>query len=338
MTTGRPDTSSGRRRVSMADVAAVAGVSSQTVSRVVNDSPRVDPATRARVEAAMDDLGYRIHHAARALRTGRTDTIGLIVSNLTAVGNSRMLQAIADAASDRGFALTVVVASGRDSVAAGFARLHDQGVDGAVILNEATALARGLDVPPGLAVVVVDSPPDDRLALARRYLTVQTDHARGAAAVTAHLLSAGHATVHHLAGPAGSFAARERERGWRDALTGAGRPVPAVVRGQWTAASGHEVVRALPDDATALFAANDQMALGALRALAEAGRRVPEDVAVVGFDDVADAADYRPPLTTVRQDFDALGEAAVAAVIDLIEGGPGIPVLLTPTLIVRDSA
>ncbi len=320
------------RRVSMADVAAVAGVSAQTVSRVVNDSPRVDPATRANVEAAMSQLGYRMHRAARALRTGRTDTIGLIVANLSSVGNSRMLQALADHAAERGFALTVVTASGREAVADAFARLSDQGIDGAVILNEATALARGLDVPPGLALVVVDSPADDRFAV------VQTDHAAGARAATEHLLSLGRGSVHHLGGPVGSFAAAERERGWRDAHEAAGIAAPEPIRGDWTSASGHAVIAPLAGEVTALFAANDQMALGALRALAEAGRRVPDDVAVIGFDDVEDAASYFPPLTTVRQDFDELGGAAVASLVTLIGRGEATPVVLTPHLVQRASA
>lgn len=316
----------------MADVAAVAGVSAQTVSRVVNDSPRVDPVTRAKVESAMTELGYRMHRAARALRTGRTDTIGLIVSTLASVGNSRMLQAIADAAASRGFALTVVTASGREAVADSFARLHDQGIDGAVILNEATALARGLEVPPGLALVVVDSAPDDRFAI------VQTDHAAGARAATAHLLSLGHTTVHLLAGPADSFAAAERERGWRDVLTEAGLTAPEPVRGDWTAASGYSAMVEVASEVTAVFAANDQMALGALRALAEAGRSVPEQVAVVGFDDVDDAADYFPPLTTIRQDFDQLADSAVTSLVALIGGGVAEPVVLMPSLVTRASA
>ncbi|MCT9002438.1 LacI family DNA-binding transcriptional regulator [Microbacterium memoriense] len=316
----------------MADVAAVAGVSAQTVSRVVNDSPRVDPATRANVEAAMSQLGYRMHRAARALRTGRTDTIGLIVANLSSVGNSRMLQALADHAAERGFALTVVTASGREAVADAFARLSDQGIDGAVILNEATALARGLDVPPGLALVVVDSPADDRFAV------VQTDHAAGARAATEHLLSLGRGSVHHLGGPVGSFAAAERERGWRDAHEAAGIAAPEPIRGDWTSASGHAVIAPLAGEVTALFAANDQMALGALRAFAEAGRTVPDDVAVIGFDDVEDAAEYSPPLTTVKQDFDELGAAAVASLVTLIGRGEAAPVVLTPHLVPRASA
>lgn len=319
------------RRVSMADVAAAAGVSGQTVSRVVNGSPRVDPETRQRVERAMAALHYRPHRAARALRTGRTGTVGLVVSTLATVGNSRMLQAITAAAADRGFALTVVTASGRDAVAQGFARLHEQGVDGAIVLNEATALARGVDVPPSLALVVVDSPPDDR------YVVVQTDHAAGARAATEHLLALGHERVYHLAGPAGSFAATERERGWRAALAVAGVDAPEPLRGDWSSASGHAAVSSLPAEATALFAGNDQMALGALRGLADAGREVPRDISVVGFDDVADAAQYRPPLTTVRQDFDALGGAAVDALVQAIGGGRPDAVVLAPILIERAS-
>lgn len=322
------------RRVSMADVAARAGVSGQTVSRVVNASPRVDPETRARIEAAMAELGYRPHRAARALRTGRTQTIGLVVSTLASVGNSRMLQAVADAAAARGYALTVVTLGAEGDVAAAFGRLVDQAVDGAIVLNEATERVREADLrAAGLQLVVVDSPRDDRFGV------VETDHAGGAGQAVRHLLDLGHRTVHHLAGPAGSFAAAERERGWREALLQAGAAVPPVVRGDWTSASGSAAASALVDaGATAVFAANDQMSLGLLRAFADAGRAVPGDVSVVGFDDVADAADYRPPLTTVHQDFDALGSLAVAALVDGIEAGAAAAFLTVSTrLVVRAS-
>lgn len=316
-------------RVSMADVAAAAGVSAQTVSRVANGSPRVDPTTRARVEKAMGDLGYRMHRAARALRTGQTSTIGLVVSTLASVGNSRMLQAISEAAAARDYALAVVTV-GERGIREAFARLRSQGVDGAVVLNEATELVR--DAPPAdLHLVVVDSPPDERFSI------VQTDHAGGARAAVEHLLGLGHDTVHHVAGPARSFAAAERERAWRATLADAGRRVPDLVRGDWTSASGHAAVSALTD-ATAVFVANDQMALGALRAFADAGRRVPEDVAVVGFDDIVDAAEYRPPLTTVRQDFDVLGARTVEALVAAIEGGVHVAETVPAPLVVRDSA
>lgn len=317
-------------RVSMADVAVRAGVSAQTVSRVANGSPRVDPATRARVEKAMADLGYRMHRAARALRTGQTSTIGLVVSTLASVGNSRMLQAISEAAAARDYALAVVTVKER-GIRDAFARLRSQGVDGAVVLNEATELARDVEPPADLHLVVVDSPPDPRFSI------VQTDHAAGARAATAHLLSLGHDTVHHLAGPVRSFAAAERERGWRAALVEAGATVPEPVRGDWTSASGHRAARALVE-ASAVFVANDQMALGALRAFAEAGRRVPDDVAVVGFDDIVDASEYRPPLSTVRQDFDALGVRVVVALIAAIEGGEPVAESVPTSLVVRESS
>ncbi|MCC4247522.1 MULTISPECIES: LacI family DNA-binding transcriptional regulator [Microbacterium] len=317
-------------RVSMADVAAAAGVSAQTVSRVANGSPRVDPATRARVEKAMADLGYRMHRAARALRTGQTSTIGLVVSTLASVGNSRMLQAISEAAAARDYALAVVTV-GERGIRDAFARLRSQGVDGAVVLNEATDLARVVDPPADLHLVVVDSPPDERFSI------VQTDHAGGARAATEHLLGLGHATVHHLAGPAGSFAAAERERGWREALVDVGAPVPEPARGDWTSASGHRSAAALAA-ATAVFVANDQMALGVLRALADAGRRVPDDVAVVGFDDIVDAAEFRPPLTTVRQDFDALGRGVVEALVSAIERGTARAATVPAVLVVRASS
>ncbi|MDF2667658.1 MAG: transcriptional regulator [Microbacterium sp.] len=143
--------------------------------------------------------------------------------------------------------------------------------------------------------------------------------------------------MHHVAGPARSFAAAERERGWREALADAGITAPEPVRGDWTSASGHRAAAALTA-ATAVFVANDQMALGTLRAFADAGRRIPDDVAVVGFDDIVDAAEFRPPLTTVRQDFDALGRRVVDALIAAIEGGEPIAESVPAALVVRESS
>jgi len=321
-------------RVSMAMVAARAGVSGQTVSRVANDSPKVDPETRRRVEKAMADLGYRPNRAARALRTGRTRTLGLVAQTLATVGNSRMLQAVAESAASRGYAVTVVTLGSDGDISEAFDRLRDQGVDGAIVLNEATALARHAAAAE-LRLVVVDSPPDER------FTVIGTDHAAGARAATEHLLAAGHRAVHHLAGPVGSFAASERERGWREALAAAGAVPPEIVRGDWTSASGHIAATRMLEagDVTAIFAANDQMALGALRAVAGSGRSVPGDVAVVGFDDIADAAEFQPPLTTVRQDFDALGDQAVSSLVSLIEDrADSVPELLRPALVIRTSA
>jgi DNA-binding LacI/PurR family transcriptional regulator len=354
------------RRVSMADVAAEAGVSGQTVSRVANGLSNVEPATRARVEAAMQRLGYRPHRAARALRTGRTHTLGVVVATLASVGNTRMLESLVAAAAARGYAIVVASlavpavpavpgvpganaatdaasalsaaatgATDAASAVAAFAALAEQGVDGAIVLNEATPAARAANVPAGMPVVAIDSGGD------ARFLAVESDHAGGAAAATRHLLARGARTVHHVAGPASAYAAAERERGWRAALAEAGIAAPEVRRGDWSAASGHVAGRSLADDPAveAVFAANDQMALGVLRSLHERGRAVPGDVAVVGFDDVLDAADYWPPLTSMRQDFDALGARAVTALLARVEGRDAVAHdIVATSLVVRESA
>lgn len=328
------------RRVSMADVAVAAAVSGQTVSRVVNGLTNVDPATRARVEAAMEQLGYRPHRAARALRTGRTHTVGVVVSTLASVGNTRMLEAIVEAAAARGYAVVVSSLARGDNAdpsqpAAAFAALGDQGVEGAIVLNEATPLALALPDVPRLPVVAIDAGTDDR------FVTVESDHAGGARAATEHLLATGATTVHHISGPSDAYSAIERERGWRAALAAADREAPEPIRGDWSAASGYAAGRLLAAEPglRAVFAANDQMALGALRALHEAGRNVPRDVAIVGFDDVLDAADYWPPLTTVRQDFDALGSRAVDALLARVESRAEAWRGVVPTtLVVRESA
>lgn len=317
-------------RVSMAMVAARAGVSGQTVSRVVNGSPRVDPETRARIEAAMAELGYRPHRAARALRTGRSQTIGLVVTTLTTFGNSRMLQATAEAAAERGYALVLVTAS--NGIGAALESLIEQEVDGAIVLNEASAQVATTALPPGLRLVIVDAPHAEHIT------AIHSDHAGGAFTATSHLLARGVDTVHHVAGPADSFAATERERGWREALTNAGVAVPEPVRGDWSAESGYAAGSVLRG-AEAVFCANDQMALGLLRALAEQGRAVPTDVSIVGFDDVPDAANYQPPLTTIRQDFTALAHRAVDALVADIEGvnQPSTTTLIPTTLVERRS-
>lgn len=320
-------------RPSMADVAALAGVSAQTVSRVVNDSPRVDPMTRQRVEAALVASGYRVHRAARALRTGRTGIIGAVVSTLATVGNSLMLQSVVDEASARGYAV-VIARIGEHGPAEAFDRLREQGVDGAIVVNEASALLRGVALPDELRLVVVDSPPD------ARYAGIETAHAAGSAAATTHLLELGHRRIAHIAGPASSYAAAERERGWRETLVAAGLEPGPLLRGEWTSASGFVAGRSLldasgPSDASAVVVANDQMALGVLRAATERGVRVPDRLSVVGFDDVDDAQNYSPALTTVRQPFDELGRRAVAAVLDDAE--PGSREVVPAPLIVRAS-
>ena len=168
------------------------------------------------------------------------------------------------------------------------------------------------------------------------------DNRAGAARATQHLLDLGHETVHHLAGPVTWLDAEERVDGWRETLRAAGAPEPDVVTGDWSARSGYEAGHRLASmpEVTAVLCGNDQMALGLLRALAERDRRVPDDVSVVGFDDIPEAAYFLPPLTTVRQDFGELGRRAVHLLMDRIadEQSADSPLPISPELIVRASA
>ncbi|GAA1393680.1 LacI family DNA-binding transcriptional regulator [Catellatospora coxensis] len=325
-------------RVSMADVAKLAGVSSQTVSRVANGHPSVVGSTRQQVLAAMKELHYRPNSAARALKSGQFRTIGVILFTLSSTGNSRTLEAIATHAALQGYAITLipVAVPTQDSVLGAFTRLGELAVDGVIVIMEVHLLdAATVTLPPNVQVVVVDSDAGDR------YAVVDTDQADGARQAVEHLLELGHRTVWHVTGPEESFAGERRTQAWRDTLTAAGREIPPPLRGDWSAESGYRAGLALADEpgCTAVFAANDQMALGVLRAMHERGRAVPADVSVVGFDDIPDATSFIPPLTTVHQDFAEVGRRCVEGIlrqIDSGETGPGTA--LVPTrLQVRSS-
>jgi DNA-binding LacI/PurR family transcriptional regulator len=322
----------------MADVARAAGVSGQTVSRVVNGRHNVDQATRQRVLDAMRSLGYRPNSAARALRYGQFRSIGVIMSVASTFGNSRTLDAIASAAVAQGYSTTLmpVTRPTQGEVMGAFTRLDEQAVDGVVILIEEHELDQSeVEVPDGLPVVVIDSNHRSD------YTMVDTDQAEGAELATTHLLELGHRTVWHLSGPPHSYAAERREKSWRATLRRQGREVPPVAVGDWSAGSGYtQGVKLCGDPAvTAVFAANDQMALGLLRALHELGRTVPGDVSVVGFDDMAEAAHFWPPLTTVRQSFADVGRRAVDALLTEITSGDraAISVKVPTTLVHRSS-
>ncbi|MEU1802401.1 LacI family DNA-binding transcriptional regulator [Streptomyces sp. NPDC019937] len=326
------------QRASMADVARLAGVSAQTVSRVSNGYPGVTEETRREVLAAMKQLGYRPNSAARALKRGEFRTIGVITFTLSTTGNVRTLEAIATSAAHEGYAVTLlpVAVPTQDEVRGAFSRLGELAVDAVIVIMEVHLLdAAALSLPPHVQVVVADSDAGDR------YTVVDTDQAGGTREAVDHLLGLGHRTVWHLAGPEGSFAGQRRADAWRTALTEAGRVPPPLVRGDWSAESGYRAGLALAaeEDCTAVFAANDQMALGLLRALHEKGRRVPDDVSVIGFDDIPEAGSFLPPLTTVHQDFAEVGRRCVEGVLrQMRPSAPRRGTTLVPTrLVVRHS-
>jgi DNA-binding LacI/PurR family transcriptional regulator len=322
----------------MADVARLAGVSHQTVSRVLNEHPNVRPLTRERVLDAIRELAYRPNAAARTLVTRRTHTLGVITADTMLYGPTSMLYGFERAAHDTYFvSVASLPALDRRSMLDAVDRFLGQGIEGIVVIATVdTAVAALAHVPPQVPLVAVGC------GTRAPVTSVAIDNTAGAAAATRYLLGLGHQTVYHVAGPASCLDAEERVDGWRLALREAGAAEPEVLVGDWSSSSGYELgTRLVPEPGlTAVFCGNDTMALGVIRALTERGLRVPEDVSIVGFDDVPEAGYYRPPLTTVRQDFGEVGRQALSTLVDRMSGViPAWPrVRVAPELIVRASA
>ena len=324
----------------MRDVARVSGLSLQTVSRVANGEPNVNDATRDRVLSVMRDLGYRPNLAARAMRRGSYKTIGIVYQGLHAVGTRRTVEAVSEYAALNGYATTLMPIAAATGLATSgaFTRLEEMAVDVIVsILTSQLEFDTPMVVPPGMHAILIgpQSNPD--------VSAMDSDQIGGSEAAVQHLLEAGHRTVQHITGASGSFFAARRQETWARVLAEAGRPVPEPLRGDWSAHSGYLATRRLIETTsreelpTAIFSANDQMALGAYRALGEAGLRIPEDVSIVGFDDIEEAVDFSPPLTTIAQDWDLLGREVLRVASESLAGAPPQSVLLPTRLVVRES-
>ncbi|MFD4421065.1 LacI family DNA-binding transcriptional regulator [Agromyces sp. NPDC058484] len=326
------------RSPSMADVAAHAGVSAQTVSRVLSGHPNVQDATRSRVLASVDALGYRMNSAARALSSGRSRTIGVVMLPTVDYSSAALTQGVEAAARGAGYAVTISTCSSLDpaAIAEAMSRLDNQSVDGIV-----------LAVPVPTATDQVES-------IARRIPTVTIDGSRTVSSevvaidqvavgrlAAEHLLELGHDTVWHIAGPEGWLDAIGRTIGWRTALEAAGRDTPPLLHGDWSPESGYQAGLVLGRilEASAVFVASDEMAFGAIRALHELGRRVPEEISVVGVDNIALAAYCSPALTTVAQPFGTIGGLAVEHLVRRIEDPDAAPSStdVVPNLVVRAS-
>jgi DNA-binding LacI/PurR family transcriptional regulator len=322
----------------MTDVAKLAGVSHQTVSRVLHDSPHVRRGTRDRVLAAIRQLDYRPNPVAQALVTGRSRSLGVVSFDTTLYGPASTLLGIEEAAHDRGYAVSIASlrSLNRASVVGAVQRLRDQGVDGVVVIApQRAAVDALLHLPPEVPVVAVEAGPDDSVPV------VAVDQLAGAAAATRHLLELGHRNIWHIAGPEDWLEAEQRIEGWRSSLRAAGVREPPLYRGDWRARSGYDLGEHLLGERsmTAVFVANDQMALGLLRRLHEAGRATPGEVSVVGFDDIPEAAYFTPPLTTVRQDFAEVGRSCLHLLLAQIDRRERSwsRVVVAPELVVRGS-
>lgn len=323
----------------MIDVAHLAGVSHQTVSRVLNDSPAVGPELSSRVHEAIRLLGYKRNSAARALASRRSMCLGVVSFGISLHGPSLALFGIADAARRVGYTTSLVALADfkRETIRAAFEHLEEMSVDGVVVIapvKGAVETLRGFaDNLPlvGFEPGVLDRPT-----------SISLDEVLGARLATRHLLKLGHDTVWHVSGPRDWLGAETRIQGWREELAANRRVAHEIVVGDgWSAESGYRAAQQLVgnrEKMTAIFVANDQMALGVLQALHEAGRKVPDDVSVVGFDDIPEASYFQPGLTTVWLDFDAVGRSCAATLVRLISGVPSeVPPLPLPKLKIRAS-
>ena len=325
------------RAPNIRDVARVAGVSYQTVSRVLNDSPNLRQETRQRVLEVIDEIGYRPNQAARALVTSKSHVIGVLVATRAAAyGVQTMLYEIEDAARAAGYTLAIATtASDDESVRRALNQLERQSVEAVVVVAPQSRVfelvgSTTLRVP----FVLLDSSRHD---LGR---SVAVDQFEGARMATRHLIELGHRRILHLAGPQDWIEAEARMQGYLREVADAELMVRPPILGDWTAEFGYRAGRELlgGEDFTAVFCSNDLMALGLVHAFREAGVRVPDDVSVIGFDDIPESAHYWPPLTTIRQDFAEVGRRSVGLLLaELGSDGVRHAEPIRPELILRAS-
>ncbi|KUM33266.1 LacI family DNA-binding transcriptional regulator [Arthrobacter sp. EPSL27] len=328
------------RKPNISDVAQHAGVSYQTVSRVLNNAPDVSAATRERVQQIIKDMGYRRSRAATALSTSRSTAIGILTDGSPRFGPVGTLMALEKVARQKGYFTTVVTVEEpyKDSIPEALATLDEIEVDGIIVIAPLLSMAAAvreatIQVPVEMIAAGASSTPN--------VFTYSENQELGARMATQHLVDLGHTDIAHLAGSMDWFDGRVRKRGWESALRDSGLPQGLCLEGDWSPgwahATGHRLVseKKVPQ---AVFAASDHTALGLIRAFAECGIRVPEDVSIVGFDDVEGSDFFLPPLTTVRQDFGALAHASIEVLLGAIEGREVDRPPSEPTLVVRASA
>lgn len=327
-----------RSRVGVAEVALAAGVSKMTVSRVLNERPDVSADTRERVLSIMAELGFQPNRYARALKGGRSGVIGLVCPATSFYGPTQVLFGVEEAARQAGYATIIATTPNLDaeSLDAAIARLSQSSVEAVIVISPLVSSGDALrNVESPIPILAIWAPSDSGLAVAGM------NHRAAAAAATRHLLELGHRNVHHISGPLDWTGSEQRMLGWRTTLIDAGIVPPVAIEGDWTATAGYNAGLELLEDpeVTAIFTANDQMSLGLYRAAFERGRRIPDDLSVVGYDDGPDSSHYTPPLTTVHQDFQKLGARAFARLQKMLLGESDFEEDQdeTPRLIIRSS-
>jgi DNA-binding LacI/PurR family transcriptional regulator len=326
------------KRPTLYDVARLAGVSHQTVSRVVKGHTNVGADIRERVEAAIEVLGYKPNMAARSLATRRTHRVGALVYEMAEVGPSKVMRGAGARAREAGFLLDLVSLAPDDerAIEESIALINQQDLAGLMVFAPTDGVLAALSKVHFSVPVYVESDANELPGSPSPTL-----NEIGVTMLLEHLMALGHSRFFHIPGPQSWLAARGRERAYVEVLGRHGLSSVGTIRGDWSSRSGYEAASAMPLDqgATAVVAANDQMALGVLAALKERSVRVPEDVSVVGFDDIPESQFFQPPLTTVRLDFEWQGRVAMDRLLRLIPGAvrgtPPAP--LAPQLFPRAS-
>lgn len=337
-------------RATIKEVASAAGVSTQTVSRVINNRPDVSPETRKRVQEIIDQLGYQPSALARSLIRQRSYTLGVVTAGLKYIGPSRTLSGITSAAERAGYSLLLkeLPNFNTNNVAPIFQTLISRHVDG--IIWAVSEVGENLNWSNNLSLEV-DIPIVHLTMKSRgKIWVVSIDNYLGGQLAMSHLIEQGYQHIGHISGPMDWWEARERKAAWRDGLKEANIEVKEehCVEGNWSSSSGAQAIEKLYEqypEMDAVFVANDQMALSVMQYACRKGVRIPTDLGVVAFDDIPESAYFWPPLTTVQQDQYNVGEIAVEEIIKIIESGwhehePVRPksIMLAPTLVVRQSS
>lgn len=337
-------------RPTIKEVASIAGVSTQTVSRVINERPDVSTETRKRVQEVISELGYRPSALARSLIRQRSHTLGVVISGLRYIGPSRILSGIAAAAEEAGYSLLLkeLPSFEENEIEPIFQELLSRHVDGVIWAvpevgdNRAWVDEASLDVEVPLVYLTMEPRKDISV--------VAIDNYAGGRLAVSHLLEQGYRNIGHLSGPLDWWEARQRKSAWQDALNEEGLACRDEhwVEGNWSSSSGAEAMERLLaqyPDMDAIFVANDQMSLGVIQLIMQKGLHIPQDLGIVGFDNMAESAYFFPPLTTIEQDQHEIAKVAVAEITQIIEAtwneseplGPQT-ILLPPTLVVRQSS
>lgn len=318
------------------DVAAMAGVSHQTVSRVLNQSPRVANKTREKVQLAIAELGYERNNAARSLVTAQTRMIGVVITNMGLFGPGNTLRAMEEQASENGYFIVSVSVDAKSptSIETGIRKMKNLGVEALVMIApQVVSLKIARPLLGGIPIVLLDHSREQGL------FSVTIDDFEGAKKATNHLIDCGHTKIGHLSGPHGWLESEVRAKGFLETCRISGLDSPIVFGGSWEPESGYNLAAEIAESGvTGVFCANDQSAIGLMRGLHELDVAVPGDISIIGYDDMPESRYLNPPLTTIRPDFQQLGKRLMRMLVEELNGEVSVrKELIEPELIIRES-